>query len=176
MDKAFELAELVKVGKNDKATLGNLLEKYDYDFSQYEDSDVDDTGLYGYKYLDEYFTQEDNGRHAFFIKVDGKLAGFVLVRSEGDFTDNADYSIAEFFVMHKYRRMGLGEYAFARVLDMFKGKWEVSVLQRNLPALSFWTKTISKCTSGEYVFEVKRLYRDVSGYVFSFKTGDVNVE
>ena len=36
----------------DKETLGNLLEKYLYEFSEWEDQDVDGNGLYGYPYLD----------------------------------------------------------------------------------------------------------------------------
>ncbi len=38
-------------------------------------------GLYDYMYLDHYWTEE--GRHPFFIRVDGKLAGFALVREIG---------------------------------------------------------------------------------------------
>ena len=32
----------------------NLLEKYEYDFSQYNQRDVNDLGLFGYDYLDNY--------------------------------------------------------------------------------------------------------------------------
>ena len=33
--------------------------------------------MHGYSYLDSYWTEE--GRWAFFLKVDGKLAGFAMV-------------------------------------------------------------------------------------------------
>ena len=59
--------ELVAIDVNEKEILRNLLEKYDYEFSQYDQRDVNDLGLYGYDYLDNYWTEE--GRHAFFIKL-----------------------------------------------------------------------------------------------------------
>ena len=65
--------ELVPVKEEEKEILRNLLEKYLYEFSQYELEDVNPLGLYGYSYLDCYWTEE--GRWAFFLKADGRLAG-----------------------------------------------------------------------------------------------------
>lgn len=50
--------ELVAIDVNEKEILRNLLEKYDYEFSQYDQRDVNDLGLYGYDYLDNYWTEE----------------------------------------------------------------------------------------------------------------------
>ena len=61
----------------DKEPLRNLLEKYLYEFSEWEGQDVDCNGLYGYPYLDAYWTDEK--RYPFLILVDGKLAGFAMV-------------------------------------------------------------------------------------------------
>ncbi|MGN0479267.1 MAG: GNAT family N-acetyltransferase, partial [Hominenteromicrobium sp.] len=69
--------ELVPVLKEEKEILRNLMEKYDYEFSQYDNRDVNTLGLFGYDYFDCYWTEE--GRYPFFIKADGKLAGFVMV-------------------------------------------------------------------------------------------------
>lgn len=41
--------ELLEVAKEQKEILRNLLEKYDYEFSQYDMRDVNDLGLYGYE-------------------------------------------------------------------------------------------------------------------------------
>lgn len=68
--------KIVPIEEKDKQILANLLELYEYDFSEFSNSDLDENGRYGYKYLDNYW-QEEN-RHPFFIKVDDKLAGFVL--------------------------------------------------------------------------------------------------
>ena len=64
--------ELVQVRKEEKEVLRNLLEKYDYEFSQYDLRDVNALGLYGYDWLDCYWTEER--RWPFFIKVDGPVS------------------------------------------------------------------------------------------------------
>ncbi|MGN0577482.1 MAG: GNAT family N-acetyltransferase, partial [Ruminiclostridium sp.] len=71
------MLEIVQAKADDKETMMNLLEKYLYEFSAWEKTDVDDKGNYGYEYLDCYFTEEN--RFPYFIKADGKLAGLILV-------------------------------------------------------------------------------------------------
>ena len=83
---------LKPVELKEKGTLQNLLEKYLYEFSQWEKMDVDQNGLYGYEYLDFYWTEEN--RHPFFILADGKLAGFVLVNDEPEVEADTDYTMA----------------------------------------------------------------------------------
>lgn len=97
---------LTEVSKEEKDILAHLMQFYFYDFSAYKDSDVLQNGLYGtYAYLDDYWIDTAH-RFPFFIMVDGKYAGFVLLRYiEGD-DQPPCYNIAEFFVMRKYRRQG----------------------------------------------------------------------
>ncbi len=140
--------ELQAVGYDDKPVLRNLFELYQYDFSEYENSDVDEHGLYGYRYLDHYWTEP--GRHAFFIRVDGKLAGFALVRELHEGYSSPTHSIAEFFVLRKYRRRGVGREAATRLFDQFPGRWRVAEEESNLPAQAFWHKVIETYTRGNY--------------------------
>lgn len=70
--------ELVKVSMHQKMVLRHLLELYQYDFSEFDYADVNEYGLYDYKFLDHYWTEPD--RIPFFIKVDERYAGFVLLR------------------------------------------------------------------------------------------------
>ena len=63
--------ELVRITLEDREILMNLLEKYLYEFSQYEETEVNVLGLYGYEYLDYYFVEPN--RWAYFMKVEGKL-------------------------------------------------------------------------------------------------------
>ena len=90
--------DLIAVDVNKKEILRNLLEKYDYQFSQYDNRDVNELGLYGYDYLDHYWTEKD--RWAFFIYVSQKLAGFAMVNTYPEVEETTDYTLAEFFVMH----------------------------------------------------------------------------
>ena len=140
--------EIVPVGIDDKEILRNLLEKYNYEFSQYDQRDVNGLGLYGYMYLDNYWN-EDN-RWAFFIRVDGNLAGFAMVNDFPEAQEETDYSLAEFFIMYKYRRCGVGKYAAKKVFSMFKGKWQLKRHPKNIGSVHFWDAVVNEYTGGNY--------------------------
>jgi len=140
---------LKKVPEADKQVLRNLLELYLYDFSEFDKKDVNRHGLYGYSYLDHYWT--DPGRHPFFIMADGVLAGFVLV---SDFcylcAPGEARSISELFVLKKYRRMGVGQDSAKAVFAMYPGKWEVLQHPENKVSMKFWENVIAETTRGQY--------------------------
>lgn len=140
--------ELKKVDVDEKEILKNLLEKYEYEFSQWDMRDVNKLGLYGYDYLDCYWTEEK--RYPFFIMVDGKLAGFVMVNDYSEVDEMTDYTLSEFFVMYKYRRKGIGKYAAFQVFDMFRGKWQLKRHPKNIASVCFWDKIVSEYTNGNY--------------------------
>lgn len=140
--------ELRRANVEDKEILKNLLEKYDYEFSQWDNRDVNKLGLYGYDYLDCYWTEEK--RWAFFIVVDGNLAGFVMVNNYPEAKEETDYSLAEFFVMYKYRRLGVGKFSAMKAFDMFHGKWQLKRHPKNITSVHFWDKVISEYTGGNY--------------------------
>ena len=58
--------------------------------------------------------------------------------------------MAEFFVMRKYRRQGVGRTAACAVFDRFTGAWEIRQRQDNLDATAFWRRTIAGYTGGQY--------------------------
>lgn len=132
----------------DKTLLRNLMELYAHDLSEFDQCDVDSHGLFGYKYLDHYWTE--SGRYPFLVRVDGRLAGFVLVRTLDESNANPTRSIAEFFILRKYRGKGIGKIVAHRIFNMFPGQWSVAQLDNNQPAQSFWRKVISKCTQGNF--------------------------
>jgi predicted acetyltransferase len=149
------IVELRQVTIDEKEILRNLLEKYSYEFSQWDKRDVNKLGLYDYQYLDYYWTE--NKRWAYFIIVDGKLAGFVMVNDLPEVGDReTDFQISEFFVMHKYRRLGVGRQAFFKVLDMHKGKWQLKRHPANVASVYFWDNVINEYTNGE--FELVKAY------------------
>ncbi|WP_240416126.1 GNAT family N-acetyltransferase [Paenibacillus periandrae] len=140
---------LEKVAYGQKSVLRQLMELYKYDFSEYELDDVNEQGYYDYPYLDHYWTED--GRYAFFIRVDGKLAGFALVRALGvDTEGDTIYSMAEFFVMKKFRRMGIGSKVAISLFDMFPGIWRVGQIENNASSQLFWRKVISEYADHNY--------------------------
>jgi len=85
----------------------------------------------------------------FIIKIGEKIAGFVFVKKIEK--ENVDYtSIAEFFVLKKYRKLGIGKAVAKMVFGKFTGKWYVDVIKSNEPACSFWEKVISDYTNGKF--------------------------
>ncbi len=140
--------DIVPVEKDEKEILRNLLEKYHYEFSQYDQRDVNKLGLYGYEYLDNYWTEKK--RWAFFIYVEDNLAGFAMVNDFPEAREETDYSLAEFFIMYKYRRSGVGKYAAIKVFDMFKGKWQLKLHPKNIGSVYFWNSIVNEYTNGNY--------------------------
>ena len=141
--------EVIEASISDKTVIRNMMELYNYDMSEFEDVDLDEHGLYGYKYLDNYWSEKD--RYPFIIKVDEKLAGFILVNKYGIVqAEPIDYSIAEFFIMKKYRRRGVGKIAVFNVFNRFHGTCELKELAKNRSAHVFWRNVIGEYTSNNY--------------------------
>lgn len=127
--------------------LQNLTKMYCYEWSQYNLMDVDEQGVYPFEpYVRLYL--EKPRRHAFFARVDGVLAGFALIDDDFPVDKNADYAMAEFFVMHKYRRSGVGRVMAETLFDRFRGAWEVGFHPSNTPSVRFWPKVIGQYTHG----------------------------
>ena len=101
-------------GPDDRARLAALFELYSYDFSEVLDLDVGDDGRFAVPVLDRYWTEAD--RHPFLIRVDARLAGFALVHERSRLTDREGVrDMAEFFVMRRYRRRGVGAQAASQI-------------------------------------------------------------
>ena len=118
-----------------KEVLRQLLEFNAYEFSRFfDDADVDEHGRFGYPYLDDYWTDAD--RHPFLIDVAGRTAGMALVRS------GEPHSVAEFLVLPRYRRSGVGTGAAREIFARFPGRWEVHQIPGNERAVAFWRAAI----------------------------------
>ena len=126
--------EVTEALADDRTVIRRLLQLYHYDFSEFDGGDVNPHGEYLHPYFDEYWTDSD--RKAFLFRVEGALAGFALV-----FT-GSPHDIAEFFVMRKYRRCGVGAQAAADLFDRFPGRWTVRQQLANPAATAFWREAI----------------------------------
>ena len=133
---------------DDKPLLQRLVELYQYDFSEIQGGDLDQHGCFGYLYLDNYWVDAD--RYPFLVRVNGKLAGFVLVNRLTYWIDN-QLSLAEFFILRKYRRQGIGKVVAFQVFDKFHGKWEIRETAANVSAQCFWRKVVAEYTAGQYI-------------------------
>jgi len=123
--------------------LANLLELYAHDFSEFHPVELGEDGRYCYPALPLYWSEA--GRFPFLLRIDSKLAGFVLVKRGSEFSDDlAVLDVVEFFVLRAYRKRGVGTLAAHEVWKRMPGPWQVRVMESNVAALSFWTKAISR--------------------------------
>jgi len=159
--------KIVEVSLDEKSILSQLIELYEYDFSEYNDRDVNSFGRYGYKYLDHYWTDEN--RHPFFIIVNEQYAGFVLINDYCYLQSSEKAkSVAEFFIMRKYRRKGIGKVVATLIFDRFPGNWEVLQHGNNDPSKVFWSEVIPEYTQGEFeLLDVETEEWKGQGFVFN---------
>ena len=165
--------EIQPASLEEKIILRHLMELYAYDFSEFEHCDVDAHGLFGYDYLDHYWTEP--GRYPFLVRVEGKLAGLVLVRTLDESETNLTLSMAEFFILRKYRHRGIGRVVAQRIFDMFPGQWSVAQVENNHAAQAFWRKVISEYTQGNFQ-ETWLNNEEWQGPVQTFRTGTNTLE
>jgi len=153
--------ELAK--KSQKSVMRKLLELYAHDFSEFDGLDINEYGEYGYPYLDCYWNEK--GRFPYLFFVNENIAGFGLIRID----EEGYFSVAEFFILRKYRKLGYGEFYAKMLFKKHEGNWRVSVLDCNQPAIHFWKKVIVDFSGGEY--HVAKM-KDWDGPVFEFKNGN----
>jgi len=157
---------LKKAELSDKRTLRNLLQLYVYDFTEFLAFDLNDEGLYKEYLVDDYFTSSE--KSAFLVRIDDKLAGFVLVSDETILNENqGGKCIKEFFVTRRYRRQGVGRIVARLTWDLYPGKWEMKVELTNKPAQQFWEAAIRAYPNKEWFRRQECNTNGWNGIVFS---------
>ena len=132
----------------DAPLLMNLLQLYIHDLSEAFPVELGDDGRYGYEKLPLYWSEPER-RFPFLIRFEARVAGFALVTRGSPATDDPDvFDIAEFFVLRRHRRSGVGRGAAFLLWDRLPGRWIVRVSEGNSGALRFWTDVIGEYTSG----------------------------
>jgi predicted acetyltransferase len=141
--------DLSEATEDDAAVLGNLLQLYYHDFTDFEDWDIDEEGRFSEEPVQRWIAAET--RHPFLIRVDGKLAGFALVDQGSRISDDPTIvDMGEFFVLRRYRRSGVGRHVAQLLFDRYPAVWEVRQLPRNMAAQAFWRRIIDEYTGGAY--------------------------
>ena len=112
---------------------------------------MNSNGIFEYNWFDNYFTDDD--RQAFLVKEVGtnKLLGFVMINEYVQKCDKG-HSIAEFMIIPKYRRKGIGRQVAEKCFDEYEGAWEVSPSQGSERAYKFWENVINNYTHNNYQF------------------------
>lgn len=142
--------DLTEITDDQRPVLEQLAQLYMYDFTEHAHGDVSENGRFPYMDLDEFFAKPVH--RAYFVRVQGMLAGFALVCRGHAFRDPREevWWMEEFFVMRKYRRRGIGERVATRLFDELGGTWEVGQVSTNTGATAFWRNVIGRYTGGRY--------------------------
>lgn len=125
----------VRAEESSKPLVRRLLEFNAHDFSEFDGRDVGEDGEFGYRYLDHYWTEPED-RQALVIRCDGLVAGLALIRH------GAPHEVAEFFILRKFRRRGVGLAAARAVLSTWPGEWATHEVPGNDGAVAFWRRAI----------------------------------
>ena len=149
---------LQRAGPERRAALENLFQLYTHDFSDFwagrDDGELQEDGRFPqYVHLDSYWTEVDCT--PLLIRVDDHLAGFALIN---DFSHSGlplDFAVAEFFVVRKHRRGGVGFAAAMHIMRARPGLWEMAVARKNTAALPFWRR-VAAAIAGPSVEEIDR--------------------
>lgn len=155
--------EIRRVDRSSDPILGNLLELYCHDMSEWFLNDTDESARYDYPMQRQW----DAGVQVHLAYAGKMPIGFALVGSAAAFTgDKRALDLDEFFVVRRHRRSGVGLALARHVWDTYPGPWLVRVFQGNLPALPFWRAAITEYTGGAFEEEV----RDVGERRWSYFT------
>jgi predicted acetyltransferase len=144
--------ELEPCGADKRAVIEAMFQLYVHDFSEYwagmDRGELQEDGRFGdYPGLDRYWIEPE--RSAWLIRVDGHLAGFALLSASSHSGAPADHDMAEFFVVRKHRRGGVGFSAASQLIAPRQGLWEIAVTRANVGALAFWRRVAGEMAAGE---------------------------
>lgn len=143
-----------------KPVIKHLASFYVYELSRYTGEDVSENGLFepyaSCFNFDSYWREADH--YPFIIRVDNKLAGFVLMNKKGGSPD-VDWHLVEFYILASYQGRGIGRQIALQLLNTFPGLWEIAQIPENLPAIHFWRSVIQQFTHGKYVEHREQIKR-----------------
>ncbi|HKU38185.1 MAG TPA: GNAT family N-acetyltransferase [Polyangiales bacterium] len=141
---------LQRATESDGALLANLLELYIHDLSEAFAIEVGPDGRFGYDRLAAYWAEPER-RFAYIIRNGPAIAGFALACVGSPASDDPTVlDVAEFFVLRRHRRLGVGQRAAHLLWDSLPGSWIVRVSTGNPRGLAFWPAAIQLYTQGDW--------------------------
>jgi predicted acetyltransferase len=141
---------IAKIGPESDDFLRNLFQRYLHDMAQWFDVEAEPDGSYAYDFSSIWKNYD-----VYLAKVDDANAGFALVGSAAEWiADSYARDVHEFFVMHEFRRAGVGQRMATCVWNKYPGEWLVRVLEANTPAVLFWRASVSHYSHKEETHHV----------------------
>jgi predicted acetyltransferase len=134
--------------------------------ASFHDVEIGDDGRFGFEKLPLFWSGPN--RHVLLLRYRQKLAGFALLKKGSEITKRENvWDMAEFFVLRRYRRYGVGTEAARQIWSRLPGHWEIRVIESNKVAYHFWARAIST-VFGEVISPIRVEIACRDWYVFSF--------
>lgn len=161
---------VVRAAKAHQAAIANMFQLYVHDFSEHwrgqARGELNEDGLFDpYPHLDAYWREDDCT--PLLIRAGGHMAGFALLNTHFHSGRAADVSMAEFFIVRKHRRDGVGLAAAKQIFASRPALWEVAVTAGNVAAQAFWRRA----AAGYDVEEIAADDEHWRGPILRFRTG-----
>jgi predicted acetyltransferase len=138
--------EIVAAGADAQPVIENLMQLYIHDMSELlagtPRCEVEADGRFRSS-IDLGKWWQDVDHIPLLVHVDDRLAGFALLNAAAHSGTLVDHNVAEFFIVRKHRRSGVGMAAAQAIFSRYPGKWEVAVMRANAAALAFWSRCIA---------------------------------
>jgi predicted acetyltransferase len=156
--------ELQLVADVEKEKLTTLVNDYLKTHCDHQEIRVGPETVDDYVYYREYWREQ--GRYPYFIKSDGAVVGFVLVRTV--FEDQRHfYQVSDFYIKPEFESRGYGTDAIEKLWSMYPGSWELQVLAKNKRADIFWARCISLFALSDSQ-RTEQEYEDGRRYQYNF--------
>jgi predicted acetyltransferase len=163
--------EVTLAPAEDSGAIENMMQLYIHDFSELwsgtSRGELAEDGRFARYPLEAYWSQADH--IPLLVRVDGNLAGFALLNVASHSGLRVDRNMAEFFVVRKHRRGGVGTAAAHAIFSRYPGVWEAAVARRNVDALAFWRSAVARCYLVEGVEELDLETNAWNGRVIRFR-------
>jgi predicted acetyltransferase len=163
---------LAPAAPHDAPLLANLLELYMHDLSDVFKLDLGPDGRFGYAKLPLYFS-EPGKRMPFLMRSAGQLVGFALVTRGSPVSEDPNVlDMAEFFVVRRHRRAGIGARAAALLWNRYPASWIVRVSAGNAAGREFWIRTLARYSSNSFN-QTQRAGTPHGWHVFELNTSSI---
>ncbi len=165
--------ELKIAEPHERPVIENMMQLYIHDFSEFwagrEDGELGPDGRFFDYPLDSYW--RDEAHIPLLLRSEGRLVGFALLNARPHSGRALDRNMAEFFIVRKHRRGGMGTVAAQAIFSRFPGVWETAVARANAAALAFWRKAAANHPGVSVLEEADFVTADWNGPILRFRIG-----
>ena len=140
--------DLLRVDEADRPALYRLVDEYLLELATHREHPIGPVDAATYEYLPMYWTEA--GRHPFFLRCEGDVIGFALLR---EVREEEVIQMSDFYICPQARREGAGSASIERLWRDYPGLWELQVHVLNEAAMRFWPQCIQRWSTGKVISE-----------------------